>query len=154
MVVDDTEDHTEAVILKGIHAGELKTVALDSENRILGRMLTGIDSIVNNFVVKTTISILDTVESEACPSGMYRKITHIITYNNDSFTSIIGMGKITPSADAYELQFSADIPKLVPVIWSGEIWLDEGEYIRCSYVLCNIGDDLNLTIHGTQIPKV
>ena len=45
--------------------------------------------------------------------------------------------------------FDKDIPSAGEyAMWTGEVWLAEGQYIRCYYITTTAGDDIGLGLHG------
>jgi len=175
-MVNDTEDYTEAVIikgsdgtslvtlltdsdgrlvgvLKGDYEGGLETIKLDSEHRMLARTLSSVSNIITERYYQQATSNHALVNIAAVPAGKYWCINNVIAWNGTRLTPWIYFLKFHIDI-SYYFDLFKDIPMDFVCRWNGELWLDEGDFLRFYFYGSLIGDWINVYVHGKEISKV
>ena len=144
----DVDGHIISV-MKGDYGGSLQTIKLDSEHRMLARVLPTVDDILKDYVCDVATEMYLTLTETAVPAGKIWKITNMVAYNQTGHSEYIKAG-ITPLFS----KMVVDIPKLSSLQWNGEIWLDEGDTLSAYFHGITIGDNCELLYNGIQMNKV
>jgi len=172
-MVEDAEDYTEAVIIKGSdgidlitlltdsdgrlvgilqgeYNGGLQTIKLDSEGRMLGRFMPAVENIISgaddNQIGPGGIGA---VSSGLVPNGKRWKITNATMYNQTGKSSEYSMW-ICDDVTFYLIDHVHDVPPDYVLKWNGEIWLAEGEKLYFYWFGGTAYDEIYAYWNGAQ----
>lgn len=140
-------------VMKGDYAGALHTIKLDSEHRMIGRMLFSVDAIIADTKSKAAVATDDSLDSDTVPAGKYWRITNILAWNYTSHSTRVLFMKAS-GGTLYRLKTLIDVPPQFSIQWDGEVWLDVGDHILIGWEGIQIDDSLRFDYQGTQISKV
>jgi len=172
-MVNDTEDYTEAVIIKGSdgtslvtlltdssgrligilqgeYGGELKTIKLDSTGRMLGRFMPSVETVINDRA-EATIGAggYKITQSAAVAAGKRWKITHILMKNETGYTR--GTHAYIAAVSGFmQINSILDVPKNCRLVWDGEIWLGAGDKLYLYWTGATEGDAVKAYWNGAE----
>jgi len=175
-MVEDAEDYTEAVIIKGSdgidlitlltdsdgrlvgvfkgdYEGALETIRLDSEHRMIARAIPDVSGVVTLSHKADAISDNPVIVIGQVPSGKMWRITNIVMYAEVNLCPYIQVYFIREST-THILQIFKDIPPDFIAHWSGEVWLDEATYLQAYFYGQVTGNKIAMYVQGTEINKL
>lgn len=137
-------------VMKGDYDGALQTIKLDSEHRMLARVLPVIEGVVLDKGDETIgVSANGSVYSDAVPAGKRWRMTHIEMYNETHITEQLSF-YIKRGLEVYTIFFRHNMPANVGLMWQGEIWLDAGDRLQFYFYQGQQNDVIHASWNGAE----
>jgi hypothetical protein len=86
----------------------------------------------------------------AVPDGEIWIVTHIVAYNDNSICSVLQL-QMRSGDSTYLIRRVVNVAADEEILWTGNIIMEAGEYIRGLYAGCNAGDDIYLYALGYKM---
>ena len=119
-------------------------------SRIPARAHLGYDEPVEIIITQVAALAIENLDSPPVPANKVWHITNVLLLNATSVQPAV-IGSTVTVAGQIAAMSGQNVPANDALMLQGEFWIEATDFFRGSFIMPVGGDNLQMTLHGTQI---